>query len=54
MLWLLAVMEVDRVDITMEMVAGLLETSVDEDAAVGSELVDKFGMSVWVWTTGTQ
>ena len=49
MLWLFAVMEVD-IDITMEMFAGILETSVDEplSAVVGSELVEKF------CTVGTQ
>jgi hypothetical protein len=42
-------MEVD-IDITMEMFAGILETSVDEplSAVVGSELVEKF------CTVGTQ
>ena len=41
-------MEADRVDVTMEMVAGISETSVDEalSAVVGSELLESSGGTV--------
>ena len=40
-------MEADRVDVTMEMVAGISESSVDEalSAVVGSELLEEWWTS---------